>query len=85
LDRFIFFINNKREGKIMSQVHVRYEGQSIDMTFESLDIGDLSSDGDVRSAVAEALDAPVTKLAAYTVDRNTESGEITLRPQARFG
>jgi hypothetical protein len=71
LDRFIFFINNKREGKIMSQVHVRYEGQSIDMTFESLDI--------------EALDAPVTKLAAYTVDRNTESGEITLRPQARFG
>lgn len=64
-------------------VHVRYDGQSYDFTFEQLDVGDLSSDGQIREAVASALDSPVAKLNNFTVDR--QGDEITLRPQASFG
>lgn len=69
----------------MSQVHVMYEGRSLDMRFEDLDVGELSTDSNIRTAVAEALSVPSTKLANFTIDRNEESGEITLRPQASFG
>jgi hypothetical protein len=69
----------------MAQVHVRYEGHSYDMELVDLDLGDLSTDTDVRRAVAEALEAPVGKLAAFTIDRNQETGDVTMRPQAVFG
>lgn len=68
----------------MSQVHIRYEGQSYDVTFDDLDIGDMSSDVEVRNAVASFLNAPANKLSNFAIDRNAE-GEITLRPQAVFG
>lgn len=67
------------------QVHIRYEGHSYDVTFEDLDIGDLSSEAQVRQAVARHLDAPPQKLANFAVDKNEETGDITLRPQAVFG
>lgn len=69
----------------MPEVHVRHDGQSWDFSFEQLDLGDLSEDSDVRTAVAEALDVPATKLANFSVDRNSETGDITVRPQAVFG
>lgn len=67
----------------MSRLHLRYDGNSIDMSLSELDLGDLSTDTEVRAAVAESQDVPVSKLAGYVVDRN--DGDITLRPQATFG
>jgi hypothetical protein len=66
-------------------VHVRYDGRSVDLPFHNLDLGDLSSDREVRTAVANRLNQPVRKFDHYTVDRNKRSGDITLRPQAIFG
>ncbi len=65
-------------------VHVRFEGRSWDITFRALDLGDLSSDNDVRRALAHHLDVPARKLAAYVVERHA-NGNITVRPEAVFG
>jgi hypothetical protein len=67
------------------QLHIRYNGESIDVPLADLDIGDISTEQQIRSAAAEHLGFPVSKLAAYQVDRNTETGDVTLRPQAIFG
>jgi hypothetical protein len=64
---------------------IRYEGHSYDVTFDDLDIGELSNEAEIRQAVARHLEAPPQKLANFAVDKNTESGDITLRPQAVFG
>jgi hypothetical protein len=69
----------------METIHIRYEGQSIDLSMRQLDVGDLSTDDQVREAVATHLGVPRNKLAAFAVDRNAESGDLTLRPQAVFG
>lgn len=69
----------------MSQVHIRYEGNSYDTTFDDLDIGAMSTDAEVRQAVARHLEAPPAKLANFSLDKNEETGDITLRPQAVFG
>lgn len=66
-------------------VHIMWDGRSYDLTQGDLDVGDLSSDADVRSAVARELEVPVGKLASFAIDRNEESGDLTLRPQAEFG
>lgn len=69
----------------MATVHVRYDGESLDIAFTQLDIGERSSDTEVKAAVSNYLNAPATKLNAYVVDRNTSTGDITIRPQAVFG
>jgi hypothetical protein len=65
-------------------VHVRFEGQSWDIAFSVLDLGDLSSDQDVRQALARYFDVPVGKFAPYVVQRHA-NGNITVRPEAVFG
>jgi hypothetical protein len=67
------------------QIHVRYDGRSYDLPLAELDIGDRSTDEQVRTAVADHLGVPVGKLRAFTVDRNAATGEMTLRPDAIFG
>lgn len=67
------------------QLHVRYDGRSIDVPLAELDIGDASTDEQVRAATADHLGVPIGKLRAYAVDRNAASGEVTLRPEAIFG
>ena len=69
----------------MSMLHVRYEGQSHDVDMSELDLGDLSTDATVRVAVARHINVPEAKLAGFAVDRNTATGDLTLRPQAVFG
>lgn len=69
----------------MAQVHVMYNGESIDLEQSELDIGALSTDTEIRTAVAESLDVPVTKLSSFSIDKNEETGDVTLRPQASFG
>jgi hypothetical protein len=65
-------------------VHVRFEGQSWDIAFGVLDIGDLSSDQEVRQALADYFKVPVGKFALYVVQRHA-NGNITVRPEAVFG
>jgi len=65
-------------------VHVRFEGQSWDIAFGVLDVGDLSSDQDVHLALARYFDVPVRKFAPYVVERHA-NGNITVRPEAVFG
>jgi hypothetical protein len=55
--------------------HVRFEGTSRDITFGVLDVGDLSSDEDVRQALANTLNVPVRHA----------NGNMTVRPKAVFG
>ena len=65
-------------------IHVRFEGRSWELTFQLLDVGDLSSDQEVRQALAGYLDVPLRKLARYVVERHA-NGNITVRPEAVFG
>ena len=65
-------------------VHVRFEGQSWDIAFGVLDVGDRSSDQDVRRALAHYFNVAVVKFARYVVERHA-NGNITVRPEAVFG
>ena len=65
-------------------LHVRFEGRSHDIRFEVLDIGELSSDRDVRQALAAYMNVPVARLRGYVVERHA-NGNITVRPEAVFG
>ncbi len=67
------------------QIHVRFNGRSIDIDLNDLDVGILSSDNEIRAAVARYLDAPVQKLQAFAVARNQETGHLQLHPEAVFG
>jgi hypothetical protein len=65
-------------------VHVRFEGQSWDIAFGVLDVGEMSSDRDVRGALARYFEVPLVKFAPYVVERHV-NGNITVRPEAVFG
>ncbi len=67
------------------QIHVRYNGRSIDIDLNELDVGILSSDNQIRQAVAAYLGVPAQKFRAFVVDRNQQTGHLTLRPEAVFG
>lgn len=69
----------------MATLHIRHEGRSVDVRMEDVDLGDLSTDQDVRRAAAVYLDQPVEKFNAMAVEKNGDTGDITLRPQAIFG
>ena len=67
------------------QLHIRFEGRSIDVPLNELDVGVLSNDNQIREAVAANMGVPVAKLRAFAIDRNQATGEMTLRPEAVFG
>lgn len=69
----------------MATLHIRYEGRSVDVRQEDVDLGDLSTDDDIRLAAAMHLGQPVDKFTAMAIEKNTQTGDITLRPQAVFG
>ena len=76
------------EGELLTrgpELHIRYEGSSYDATLADLDVGDLSTDAHIRQQAARHLNVPASKLANFSIDRNTVTGDITLRPQATFG
>ena len=66
-------------------LHLRYDGGSHDVPLTEVDLGDAATDAQIREAAATHLSVPLSKMAGYVVDRNTETGDITLRPQAVFG
>ncbi len=65
-------------------LHIRVEGQSRDVPFVYLDLGETSSTNEVKRAVARYLGLPEAQLADYVVDRH-ETGNWTIRPAAVFG
>ena len=69
----------------MATLHIRHEGRSVDVRMEDVDLGDLSSEQEIRQAAAGYLGQPVEKFNAMTIDRNADTGDITMRPQAIFG
>jgi hypothetical protein len=65
-------------------VHIRFEGRSIDVPQADLDVGLVSSDSDVKRALARYLETPESSLRDYVVDRH-DTGNMTVRPEAVFG
>jgi len=65
-------------------LHIRFEGRSLDIPLSDLDVGKISSDGEVKQVVAQYLDVTVEKFRHYVVDRH-ETGNLTIRPEAVFG
>lgn len=65
--------------------HIFYGGNQYDWTLEEMDLGELATDDEIRHKVADFINAPFSKVQNFFVDRNTETGDITVRPQAVFG
>jgi hypothetical protein len=65
-------------------IHVRFEGNSLDVPLAKLDLGKAPSDADIKRALARYLDISEAKLRDCVVDRH-ETGNVTVRPEAVFG
>ena len=65
-------------------IHIRFEGKSQDIPVSELDIGQASTDEQIKSAVAGFLDVEAEKLENYVIEHH-ENGNYTLRPEAVFG
>jgi hypothetical protein len=65
-------------------VHVRFEGRSLDVPQGVLDVGNASSDNDVKRKLAGFLEVSDEKLRDYVIDRH-DTGNMTVRPEAVFG
>ena len=65
-------------------LHIRFEGRSFDIPLSDLDVGTMSTDLDVKRALAGYLNVSEMKIRDYVVDRH-ETGNLTVRPQAVFG
>lgn len=65
-------------------LHVRFDGRSVDIALNDLDVGPVSADGAIKQAVAAYLDVPVDRFRHYVIDRH-ETGNLTVRPEAVFG
>jgi hypothetical protein len=68
----------------MKVVHIRFEGRSVDVPQADLDVGDASSDNEIKRALARYLETPEAKLRDYVIDRH-DTGNMTVRPEAVFG
>ena len=67
-----------------ARVHIRFEGRSWDILCRDLDIGQMSTDDEVRRALANYFDVALGKFRAYVIERH-ENGNMTVRPEAVFG
>lgn len=65
-------------------LHIRFDGRSFDIPLGDLDVGAVSSDAEVKRALAGYLDVVEAKLRSFVVDRH-ETGNLTVRPEAVFG
>ncbi len=65
-------------------VHIRFQGKSWDIPTTELDVGGLSSDDQVRAAVASYLGVSARDLRFYVIERHA-NGNLTVRPEAVFG
>lgn len=70
---------------VIPMLHFRWEGRSEDVPLSALDVGDRSSDSEVKNALAVHYNVPPEKLRDFVVDRQHDSGNITVMPPAVFG
>lgn len=66
-------------------LHAFIGGVSRDVPLAELDIGNASSDDQIKAAVASFFEQPLSKFSAFVVDRDAETGNVTVRPQAVWG
>lgn len=65
-------------------VHIRFEGRSLDLCEQDLELKPGMSDGEVKARIASRLDVSVGRLRDYIVDR-VPNGNLILRPVAVYG
>jgi hypothetical protein len=65
-------------------MHVRFDGRSLDIALDELDVGTGCDDWTIKHALAQHLDVPVRDLGNHVVDRH-DTGNLTIRPSAVFG
>ncbi|MBE9099341.1 hypothetical protein [Vacuolonema iberomarrocanum] len=65
-------------------VHIRFEGQSLDVVETQMGITRAMSDQVVLEHVARHLDVSGDRLKSYVVDRPA-SGDVIIRPEAIYG
>ncbi len=65
-------------------IHIRYEGKSHDIPVVEMDIGQSSTDEQIKGAIANFLEVEVDKLENYVVTHH-QNGNFTVRPEAVFG
>jgi len=68
-----------------SAIHIMFGGQSYDWSFEQLDLSYDASNADIANAIASELGVPSHKITNMVFERNNQTGDITIRPQAVFG
>jgi hypothetical protein len=73
------------ETQLENMLHIRFDGRSYDIPLAELEIGDNSTEAQIRNAATNWLGIPEQKLRAFAVDRNPQTNSITLRPEAVFG
>ncbi|MCI0378644.1 MAG: hypothetical protein L0215_13635 [Gemmataceae bacterium] len=74
----------ERPDNAVAVVHIRFEGRSLDIRQADLDVGQVSSDTEIKRALAHYLEVHESKLRDYVIDRH-DTGNMTVRPQAVFG
>ena len=70
------------EGFASPQIHIRFDGRSVDVEQADLDVGETSTDDQIRQAVANHLGVSEAKLQVFAIYRNRQTGSMTLRPEA---
>ena len=66
------------------QIHVRFAGRSFRLEASALDVGNLSSDHEIKAALSSHFGVTSTAFASHVVERH-ENGHFTVRPEAVFG
>ena len=74
-------VDRIREATVL---HIRFNGRSFDIPLSDLDVGAMSSDAQIKAALAQYLEVSELKLLHYVVDRH-DTGNLTVRPEAVFG
>ena len=65
-------------------VHIRFGGQSMDLSLPSLAQNEGTNDQNIRRALATYLNVSPRKLNPYIIERHA-NGNMTVRPEAVFG
>jgi hypothetical protein len=65
-------------------VHVRFEGRSFDYAERELRVEACMTDREIKSRLAQFLDASMDRFEGYVVER-TQLGDLIIRPEAVYG